>query len=211
MKTRELNFINLAIKGGVIAVTLFVGYFGEKKLVMPSEPHVSEYSFVSPANHLVSEFYHNSWTIGEVVNIQDANSVYEISEIIVGKDIKPRGFLIKQQHTNALYLVDVDRTSYTMEVIDFSTGEKFIFTDINKHSDYENTNGFDFVKSIPNNIENRRPQERFWGWSCGEEYLSNADCYRSCCYYIMWSSQGCSEYYCNKLPGDDPVLKDSAH
>ncbi|HLW09450.1 MAG TPA: hypothetical protein VKX35_03560 [Fermentimonas sp.] len=209
MKVRELNFINLAIKGGLVAVTLFVGYFGDKNLTS-SEYRTSDYSFVSNKSSLLNEFYEDSWTIGEVINIQEIDASYEVSEIIVGTDTKARGFLVKEENTGSLYLVDVDRNSYIMEVSDLSTGEKFVFTDIDKHSAYTSTNGFDFVKTIPNEVENRRPHERFWGWSCGEQYSSYTDCYRNCCYYIMWSIQGCSEYYCNKLPGDDTVLKNPA-
>src|SRR5690606_36023626 len=105
--------------------------------------------------------------------------------------------------------VDVDRTCNKLTVLDFMSNKKLVFENIDQSNEYIETSGYDFIKVLSKrNSQDSQPENIFWGWSCGVEYTDDAEesCFRNCCYYILWSNQGCSEYYCENLPVNNPNL-----
>lgn len=206
MRIGEWNFMNLGLKL-LIATSVLIGYFENDHLVASPKANYSQ--SVLDRFNLINDFYQNQfWTKGEVITYRTNEAEYEIAEIIVATESKARGYLIKQNQ-EYISFVDVNRLCNKVTVFDFSVNKKLVFDNINQNSDYAETSGYDFIKVISDrDSDDSQPENIFWGWSCGVEYSDDArdSCLRNCCYYIFWSSQGCSEYYCENLPEIQPFI-----
>ncbi len=150
--------------------------------------------------------YETPYLLGKQTYTYDENNmVLFVQEILTDKNNK--GYLImNKEKTSIYYFVNFDfstkmitiKNLLTEEVITFDKPDYFPKTSINK---------FDLLKDLNNN--STRKVARFWGWACGPEFSTGlSDCYRTCCYYIFWRKNGCSQYGCNDLPGSNPKLID---
>ena len=206
MRIGEWNFMNLGLKL-LIATSVLIGYFENDHSVASKKVNYSQ--SVLDRFNLINDFYQNQfWTKGDVISYRASEAEYEIAEIIVANDSKARGYLIKQNQ-EYISFVDVNRLYNKITVFDFSANEKLVFDNIDQNTDYVQTSGYDFIKVISDrDSDDSQPENIFWGWSCGVEYSDNTEenCFRNCCYYILWSNQGCSEYYCEKLPENQPYI-----
>lgn len=206
MRIGEWNFMNLALKI-LIATSVLIGYFENDHSIAATK--VNYPNSALERFNLINNFYQNQfWTKGEVITLKTKDVVYEISEIIVAHDSKARGYLIKQGQ-DYISFVDVNRICNQLTIVDFTTNEKLVFEHIDQQKEYIETHNYDFIKVISDRgYQDSQPENIFWGWSCGVEYPddSNENYLRNCCYYMFWLNHGCSEYYCDKLPDDNPNL-----
>ena len=71
----------------------------------------------------------------------------KITEVLVGDDIRARGYVITDKTTNVfLYFVDVDRIDYKMTTIDIDINDVTVLKDINEMDKYISSNEFDLIK-----------------------------------------------------------------
>ena len=106
----------------------------------------------------------SSATLSKTVEVEDV----KITEILVGDDVRARGYVVTSKETNAfLYFADVDRDSYKMITSDITANSSLTLKNIDQLEKYYATNEFDMIKvteeyiAEQTNIEGKR---RFWGW-----------------------------------------------
>jgi len=126
---------------------MFWACSSEERTIVPENPGLN--FRITNANAFISDFYDTSWITGRSRVAVDSVGVYNVTEIIVGSDIRARGYLIKDNNTGELlYFADVDRTGYDLKIVNLVTEESETRRDINLDPDYGPTNGFDFIQII---------------------------------------------------------------
>ena len=74
---------------------------------------------------------------------------YVVTEVLVGKDTRARGYIISDKNTeNLIYFLDVDRIEYKITAVELEINETKIFYDINELDKYLSTDEFDLIKII---------------------------------------------------------------
>jgi hypothetical protein len=206
MKTLKVSIVALATL--VFGAVIFISCSNEESTVTPDNS-LMNYR-ITDETAFLSEFYNDSWTTGKSATVSDSLNTYNVTEIIVGTDTRARGYLVKDDNTGELlYFADVDRTNYVLKTVDLITEETETFEQIDRHPDYSLSGGFDFIKIIIDNNPQPSPTGRFWGWTCGPTWSTlpnDGDCWRTCCYYIIWRKNHCVEVPCNELPGSNPKM-----
>ncbi|AWA31125.1 hypothetical protein HYN48_14065 [Flavobacterium magnum] len=72
-----------------------------------------------------------------------------MTEVFVGDDLRPRGYLITEKETNDfLFFADVDRTDFKLTTFEPKSNPTKIFENINELDKYLSTDEFDLIKVI---------------------------------------------------------------
>lgn len=121
---------------------------------------------------------------------------YRISEIIVSSQKTPIGYIVEDKNSNKLlYYVEIKVGENLLKTYDLRKNEINTFnlnTFIRKQK-INSIDDFTFLNLIHPNSTTKR---KFWGWSCGPCSSGFPDNFRTCCYYIFWTSNGCEQRSC---------------
>lgn len=163
----------------------------------------------------LNNFYGQSFHYGDSIQTSDDLIDYLVTEVVLDADTRARGYVATDIATNKfLYFIDVDRVNFELFTDDILQNEKNLFEHIDRLSDYESTNEFDFIFINTHNNNNSSNSGRFWGWSCGREYsIEPGSCYRNCVYYVLGLATAVEltpypspVFSCSNLPGNNPKL-----
>lgn len=100
-----------------------------------------------------------------------------------------------------------DRDNEEIDAFDIKLNENFLLTDFSE-ADEEilEIDLLEYIKDNDGTIAGRR----FWGWTCGIQNCYPVDgeeqCFRRCCYHIIWFQNQCEDRNVNDLLGSNPVL-----
>lgn len=159
----------------------------------------------SEVSEYLTSFYKKDFSYRESIETYDDEGYYIVTEVIVDKELSARGYVVVDKNSgDFLYFVDVDRINYVLTAVNIATSETILISNINSASNYESTNGFDFMKIIEEYNNDSTTKRRFWGWQCNGEIEVGGQCYRFCEYFTIFVSHGGESYPCNDLPGSNP-------
>jgi hypothetical protein len=146
--------------------------------------------------------YPSGFSYGDVREFNYDGDAFVVKEVFERSSTQVDAF-INLTNGNFTHFLELDRSNNIVLIDDFGHPNSLEF-------ETENS----FAKSLFNegflsNLEYQKDLGRFWGWSCSVERqpsLNPADCYRTCCYKILFGSVYCDDYSCDDLPGSDPDL-----
>lgn len=174
--------------------------FSEESMMRQESSQVTNY---------LTNFYNttrSNITYGVDIETVDDNVTVVITEIIVGSDLRARGYVATEKNTgDFLYFVDVDRNNFVLTANDIVNNKQDVINDIDKNSDYLNYDEFDFIKVVNDANNNVIQRRKFWGkgkTTCREAYqgldiaTGTELCITLCQtpYYVFWMNVSPGEY-----------------
>lgn len=111
------------------------------------------------------QFYGTNVELGNSIDLPDPDSGdgVRISEVIVGGDIRARGYILSLLSSDEfLYFIDVNRMSNVMRAYSVSTGQLEVFGNLMDQPNYLASEKFDFIKYAPKNIAAKDSDCGFW-------------------------------------------------
>lgn len=149
--------------------------------------------------------YPSGYRFGVSREFNTNGNTFVVKEVFKSSSSQVNAF-INLTNGDFTHFLKLNRSNKVIEIKNFKNNSSMNFGVRNDFS--KNL----FSRSFLKNISYAKDIGRFWGWSCSVERnpsLNPADCYRTCCYKVMFGSVYCDDYGCDDLPGTNPRLAEN--
>lgn len=196
-----MNFINNNLIKISLLLSIFFLISCENDELKDEAVTAKSETFPDVSSFLENE-YPSGYNFGDSREFNSDGNTFVVKEVFKSSSSQVNAF-INISDGNFTHFLELDRSRDLLLVEDFEDTRSLEF-------DVENSFAESlFNESFLSNLNYQKDIGRFWGWSCSVERqpsLNPDDCYRTCCYKILFGSVYCDNYGCDDLPGSDPDL-----
>ena len=141
--------------------------------------------------------YYISYSLGKSIETKIDNQNVVISEVLNITNETINGYIVyNKDRDEVLYFVEYLRETQEIKAIDFKNNITDI-VNLNKDNKFEQFIKINIIEEINKTNNNPASTLKFWGESCGGSWSTpNGQCYKTCCYYVLWMNTGCDVVGC---------------
>lgn len=151
----------------------------------------------SGTSQFLDNYYSESYNFGKSIETKVNKQIIIVTEVLNNSNGMINGYVaIDVTNNELLYFVDINRDSKELKAIDLKNNRTDIIN-LKKDSKFEDFVKLDLIKEIEKVNNNPESAMKFWGTSCGPSWTTpTGECYKTCCYYILWIENDCNQVGC---------------